>query len=521
MAQQGPTLDPWRIAALDEGNIYHSAMASPSNTSSRARPLVAAFASALLPGLGQFIARDTRRGIRLMMINAGIFVVFAYVFLRDGLAPKEVILTAAVVWTRPTALAMMMVINIVLLGYRVWAADDAYRKAKNRSSGTTRATGQSLVFGAVVLGAFLLVPHAVFGYYDLVTYDTITTIFGTTSAQPTTTTTTENTPPVTDASGNTVVTTSPSTTTTQPPSNPFDDHDRLNILLIGGDFGAGRTGIRTDTMITVSIDPKTGEAAMFSVPRNWTQAPLPEGMGVWDCDCYPELINELWIAGVNYPDAFPGPGTPSENAVKGIIGEFLGIPIHYYAMVNLDGFVDIVDALGGVRIYVPTPVLDEKYPLEDGTGTERIEIDAGWQKFDGHLALAYARTRNQDSDYFRMNRQRCVIEAMMKQADPVSLVLNFGTLAEVIKNTMMTDIPLEALPQLIKLLPSVDIDNIVSVRFIPPDYHLKYRDDGRPGGIANIDLVREHVQLVINDPERAVRELGLEQLEDVCGEPSP
>jgi hypothetical protein len=109
---------------------------------------------------------------------------------------------------------------------------------------------------------------------------------------------------------------------------------------------------------------------------------------------------------------------------------------------------------------------------------------------------------------------------MIEKADPVSLILKFGSLADVIKRTMQTDIPLEALPQLIELLPAVDIDNVVSVRFIPPVYHLKYRDDGKPGRVANIALVHEHVQLVINDPERAVTELGLEQLEDVCGEPN-
>lgn len=71
-------------------------------------------------------------------------------------------------------------------------------------------------------------------------------------------------------------------------------------------------------MITISIDPVSGDTAMFSVPRNWTQSPLPEGMGVWDCNCYPELINELWVAGEQYPDAFPGPSdNPSVNAVKG------------------------------------------------------------------------------------------------------------------------------------------------------------------------------------------------------------
>jgi LCP family protein required for cell wall assembly len=242
-------------------------------------------------------------------------------------------------------------------------------------------------------------------------------------------------------------------------------------------------------------------------------------MGIWDCDCYPELINELWIMGERYPEAFPGPGSPSENAVKGVISEFLGIPIHYYAMVNLDGFVDVVDALGGVEVYVPTRVVDEEYPSEDGQGTERIVFEPGLNEFDGHLALAYARTRNQDSDYFRMSRQRCVIEAMVDQADPVSLIRNFGSLASVIKDSTMTDIPIDKLPDLFELKSILDLENIVSVRFIPPEYHLKFRDDGKPGRIANTPLVHEHVQLVIDDPQRAIVELGLDNLEEVCGEP--
>jgi hypothetical protein len=85
---------------------------------------------------------------------------------------------------------------------------------------------------------------------------------------------------------------------------------------------------------------------------------------------------------------------------------------------------------------------------------------------------------------------------------------------------MLTDIPIDALPQLIELLPSVDLDEVVSITFIPPEYHLKYRDDGKAGRVANIELVHEHVQLVISDPARAVEELGLDQLEDLCGDPN-
>ncbi len=482
-------------------------MSHPDTAPSSSKPWLAAIASAIVPGVGQFVAGDSRRGRLLLLVDVAILVV-VFLWFRD----KTQFL---IHWIKPTSLAIMMVANIVLLGYRLWAADDAYRIAKRRTGESGATPAGAMLIAGLGLGLLILLPHAWFGYIDLKQYDLLTSVF---VASPTTTTTTvSNTPPPTDSTGSTVTS---STTSTTPAQSPWDGFERLNILLIGGDFGEGRTGIRTDTMITVSIDPATGESAMFSVPRNWTQSPLPDGMGIWDCNCYPELINELWVAGERWPDAFPGPGTPSENAVKGIISEFLGIPIHYYAMVNLDGFVDVIDALGGVEIYVPSQVIDEEYPSEDGKGTERIVIEPGLQKMDGHLALAYARTRHQDSDYFRMNRQRCVIEAVMQQADPASLLLNFGKFVDVIKRSMTTDIPLDTLPSLVELMPKVDLENVVSVRFIPPEYHLKFRDDGKAGRVPNIELVHEHVALVIADPERAVTELGLSQLDDVCGDPN-
>ncbi|MCZ7532861.1 MAG: LCP family protein [Acidimicrobiia bacterium] len=487
-------------------------MAPSSQTSSSSKPLLAAIASAIVPGVGQLIVGDRRKGTILIGIDLAILVGL-YLYMGDAL-------TLAKLWLQPSQLAMMMIGNIVLLGYRIWAADDAYRTAKNKGSRNLSPSMGAMLGAGIGLAAVLVLPHVVFGYYDIVQYDLITTVFASSSPSPTQPGPESTTPPATTATGDTVET--PTSTTTQPPAaNFWESHDRLNILLIGGDFGVGRKGIRTDTMITISIDPVSGDTAMFSVPRNWTQSPLPEGMGVWDCNCYPELINELWVAGEQYPDAFPGPSdNPSVNAVKGVISEFLGIPIHYYAMVNLDGFVEIVDALGGVEVYVPDAVYDAKYPSEDGVNTEVIDIKPGMNKFDGHLALAYSRSRNQDSDYFRMNRQRCVIEAMAEQIDPINVLRNFQALASVIKDTMLTDIPIEALPQLVDLKPVIDLDNLVSVRFIPPEYSLGYRDDGKPGQVPNIELVHEHVALVIADPARAVQELGLEQLDDVCGDPN-
>jgi polyisoprenyl-teichoic acid--peptidoglycan teichoic acid transferase len=400
-----------------------------------------------------------------------------------------------------------MVGNIALLAYRVWAADDAYRTAAATGRSVARTVG---IAGAVILGLVVLTPHLWFARMDLIQYDLLTSTFDGGAASGTEQTTT--TKPSEAVNPDDPTTTIETTTTTEPPI-PWEDLDRLNILLLGGDFGIGRTGVRTDTMITLSIDPDTGEAALLQIPRNWTYAPLPEGMGIWDCQCYPELINELWVAGERWPDAFPGPGSPSENAVKGVVSEFLGIPIHYYALVNLDGFAELIDAIGGVDIYVPERIVDDEYPTLDG-GFTRLVIEPGMQHMNGAQALSYARTRHQDTDYARMSRQRCVIEAAMDQMGPADLLRSFDRIAGVIKDTVTTDIPLDLLPELVQLYPRMDLDNVLSIRFIPPTYHLKYRDDGKLGAIANIPLVHEHVQLVLNDPERARVELGLDQTEE-------
>ena len=488
-------------------------MATPPPTSDRSsaprQPLLAATFSAILPGTGQIYAGNWRLGRTLLLIDVGILAVLLF-FFHDKLS-------IAKAFVRPSALAFMMIASIGLLGYRLWAANDAYQFARS-SSGSENNAQRIAIVAFVAVMAVLFMPHGVFAYYNLTQYNLITTVFasgpetgvpassGSAGAQGESS---GDGAAATDAPADT-----PSTEDASTLSSIWNGNDRLNILLIGGDGGIGRTGIRTDSMITVSIDPQTGETAMFQIPRNWTYAPLPEGVGVWDCNCYPGLTNELWVMGEQYPDAFPGPGTPSENAVKAMTSEFLGIPIHYYALVNLDGFVDLVDALGGVDIYVPDKIVDNEFPsFSDGTITT-LAIEEGQQHMDGALALAYSRTRHQDSDYHRMFRQRCILEGLLDQTDPVSLLLNFGALSDVIQETMMTDLPIDALPEFVDLMPLIDREEIVSIRFIPPEYHLKFRDDGEPGRIANIDLVHEHVQLILEDPERARIELELEESEE-------
>lgn len=457
--------------------------------------MLAAALSAVVPGSGQWYAGARRRAGYLFLIDLALITVAGVALLNK----LEVVKAAF----RPGFLISLMIGNVAVLAFRAWAADDAYRV----SAGKEPARGSLLA--ALAIAAVVVAPHAVAGYYDVVHYNFITSTF---AADDVGTTTTTTSAPI--AVG--VTPTSAVTTTTVAPGPAlWDGLERLNILLLGGDAGAGRKSIRTDTMMVVSIDPKTGDVALFGLPRNFVRVPLPDGMGFWDCNCFPRLLNDLYVAGIETPAAFPGPGTPPVNAIKGGMQELLGIPIHYYALVTLDGFVGVVDALGGVTIDVPYEIVDATYPDEDGVTIDNIDIRPGKQHLDGHLALAYVRARRNANDYARMGRQRCLLNAILAEADPAGLALAYPRIAGVLEDTLKTDIPLSRIPDFIDLLPRIDRENLVSVRFIPPTYVAG--TDSRGFNIPNVDLIRKNVQIVMNStPSEARQALGINPIDESC-----
>ncbi len=464
-------------------------------------PWLAALFSAIIPGTGQLYAGDRRRAVPMLIVDA-FLIFFAMVAAMNELE-------VAKAWVRPGAISFMMLANIALLGYRLWAAYDAYHVASDETPSTLAQAG--LILSGVVLAAILFLPHTMFGYYSLVQYDLITETFAADDVASAN---------GTSASGDVNGATAGVSSEPVERKAIWDGLDRVNILLVGADAGVGRRNLRTDTMIVVSLDPETGDAAMFTLPRNLHSAPLPEGYGVWDCNCFPEILNEIYHAGIEHAEAFPGPGTPSENAMKGAISEILGIPVHYYALVTLDGFVGIVDALGGVEIYVPEQIVDEEYPHEDGVTLENVVIDPGLQTMDGHESLAYARIRRHASDYARMNRQRCVLEAVLEQSNPAELLLAYPRIADVLKDALQTDIPLSRLPDFIDLLPLIDTEEIVTLKIIPSNGYLAgFTEDGQ--NLYDIDLIHQHVELVLETPDIAVARLDLEDLDNTCGEEAP
>ncbi len=478
----------------------------PSDAAPLKRGSFAALASALLPGLGQIYAGRRELGRRLLIADGviALVAVLSLLFLRTD---------ALKLWVSSAALAVMMGISLALLAYRWLAASDAYYSVPE--SGASRwLTGAGIAVTAIVI----VLPHLIFGYVAVVQASLLDSVFS--SSEPSA----AAAPPPAgtssdlgeDPSGAPIAVTSstmPEETTTTTAQTPWDGLERLNMVLLGADAGEGRNGLRTDTTIVVSIDPITGNTAMFSVPRDLSNVPLPTGMGIWDCDCFPDLITHLYDAGVDNPEAFPGPDDPSINAIKGAVGELFGIPIHYYALVTLEGFVDVVDALGGVTIEIPKTIFDETYPHEDGT-TESIEIKAGTRHLNGHEALAYARIRRHSDDFNRMNRQRCVLEAVIEQSSPTEMLFRFAALADAMKRSLVTDIPQQRLGDFIDLLPVISTDRISTLRIT----RTEYKTGSSPGRTYyDVDRIKADALFLMADPELARTELGLEDLDNTCG----
>lgn len=250
-------------------------------------------------------------------------------------------------------------------------------------------------------------------------------------------------------------------------SDPWADKPRLNVLFLGGDAGEGREGLRPDTQIVASIDTHTGATTMISLPRNLQGFPFPEGTPL--ADAYPDGFNGSGDAGEwmlnavyrnvprDHPDVFAGVGDPGADATKWAVEGALGIEVDYFIMVDLNGFEAVVDALGGITVDVPRDIPWGNKSLPDGSCTQAngyIE-EGDDQQLDGFHALWFARSRCGSDDYERMERQRCVMNAIVDKVDPATLLSQYQSLATAAGDIITSDVPAELFPELIKLMSDV------------------------------------------------------------------
>lgn len=243
---------------------------------------------------------------------------------------------------------------------------------------------------------------------------------------------------------------------------------RFNILLIGADSGKSRVGLRTDSLTVASVDAATGRTALIGLPRNLQNFPFAEGSVMekqfpkgFDCDeCYLNAVN-TWAE--DHAKLFKGSDDPGMDATLSAVEGITDLDLSYWAMVDLEGFKDMVDAVGGVEINVR-----EEIPVGLPDDPFYTTIEPGKQELDGFELLWYARARETSDDYSRMARQKCVMNAMLQQLSPSEVIRNYQDLADATGATVSTSIPPGEVGTMADLALKAKSQRISSLSLVPP-----------------------------------------------------
>jgi LCP family protein required for cell wall assembly len=244
---------------------------------------------------------------------------------------------------------------------------------------------------------------------------------------------------------------------------------RYNVLVLGGDAGDDREGLRPDSLTVASVDAETGQSVLVGIPRNLMDAPFPEDSPFAEFwpdgfDCGDEcIVNALYTWANDNAEDFPQYDDPGLEATRQAAEGVTGLSIPYTAIVDMAGFQQIVDALGGVTVDV-----GKRVPIGGGTGPIEGYIEPGVQRLDGYQALWFARSREGASDYERMVRQKCLSASLARQADPITVLRNYERLAQASAALIQTDIPTSDLPGLVSVARQVAGQEIDAVSLVPP-----------------------------------------------------
>lgn len=254
---------------------------------------------------------------------------------------------------------------------------------------------------------------------------------------------------------------------------------RYNVLLIGGDAGAGRASLRNDTNILFSVDAATGKAVQVGIPRNLVDAPFPQDSPLakkfpkgFRYSSKDHMINAVYRYGIEHPQHYPDAKDSGAEAVMDAITGVTGLEVHYYVLINMQGFETLVDALGGIEMDVRKRV--PKATTDDKVATEFIEV--GRQHLNGKDALWFARSRFDTTDYERMTRQRCVVSAITQQLAPTTILTRYADIARSSPDVVQTDIPQEKLATLGDIAMSMRGQPIESVALVPPEINTSKPD---------------------------------------------
>jgi LCP family protein required for cell wall assembly len=230
-----------------------------------------------------------------------------------------------------------------------------------------------------------------------------------------------------------------------------------------------------------------------------------------NCGCFPEQLNALYPFTRRWTRTYPHEVDPGMAALRDTLSHVMGIKIDYYALVDMAAFVDLVDAIDGVDVYVQQPLQAEVSPPREGDPWATVDVGVGWNHLSGSEALAYARARKNSSDYVRMQRQRCMVRAVAAKADPLTLLRSFSSIVDAVEGSVVTNFPLSLAPDLLTAAARLNFDDIETVGFVH-GYWERERDGlGKP--VLDLGRVRAKVTRVIAGPDR---ESSDEPIESEC-----
>ena len=302
------------------------------------------------------------------------------------------------------------------------------------------------------------------------------------------------------------------------PQYRWDGVDRINVLLLGTDEAPGRAAVLTDVIMVISIDPVEETAVMISVPRDTGFVPLPDA-SLYTGGVFPEKVNELsarasldpatWC-----PDLADQPEACGIRTIERSVGLYLGIELHHYALVDMAGFAEMIDALGGLELCLPGQLVDPEFDgsLSNG-GTGALVLPAGCHQYNGIDALAYARSRKgwiempdgtieQQNDFSRSDRQQRVLLALRDELAEADTFLELPSVLSAIGRTVSTDFPRDQAGDLASLLPLITGPDINRVVLGYPDFvDLPAQPDVNYLLIPKRDAIREEMARIFSRRE--------------------
>ncbi len=229
-----------------------------------------------------------------------------------------------------------------------------------------------------------------------------------------------------------------------------DTYGHTNFLVIGIGDKEHEGSDLTDTIIVASLDEESKLVTMMSIPRD---------LYIEDDEVGNSRINETFYHGKKYYDDEEKGFTYLKDKVE----EVTGIEIHYWVKINFEGFKDLVDALGGIDIYVEESICDPYYPKDETFLYETFSIEEGMHHMDGETALKYARSRKTTSDFDRADRQQKIIYAIKEKALKTETILNqqkLKNLLNALKENIDTNIKIKEILTLGSMAEDFSKENI-------------------------------------------------------------